>query len=61
MAVFSSTQKNAECCGGFRYRPVTSAVLASKTRVTPGHVVFQFDAAPIWLGQNPLHDRFAES
>src|SRR5438309_8924322 len=29
MAVFSSTQNSAACCGGLRYRPMMSAALAS--------------------------------
>ena len=31
IAVFSSTQKMAACAGGFRYRPITSAALVSKS------------------------------
>ena len=31
MAVFSSTLNTAACCGGFRYSPITSAALTSKS------------------------------
>src|SRR5258705_11620991 len=31
MAVFSSTQNTAACCGGFKYSPMMSAALASNS------------------------------
>src|SRR5258708_2239216 len=51
MAVFSSTQNTAACCGGLTYRAMTSAALASKAGSSDAIVTF--DAMRFKPGARP--------
>src|SRR6266403_565242 len=57
MALFSSTQKTAALTGGFRYKPMISAALVSKSGVVAGHVAAKAVGLQSGFGQNTGYSR----
>ncbi len=55
IAVFSSTQNTAACCGGFRYSPMISAALLSKSGSVGSHVTLQPVRLQSVLRPHPRH------